>query len=139
MSYEEYAKTARAIKEHSEEMRKELSKYGPDYYFEKVEGYIKVLFERFAPFKKGDRVILTKTPEINKEESWGWIGSKHFLVKGAKATVCEVDYYREKFRCSVKFDDDSHINHVTQQVELTPPDRRSFYSFNEDFLVKIDG
>lgn len=43
---------------------------GPESYFwERMDDYMDVLFNRLAPFKVGDRVKLTKTPEITKEEA----------------------------------------------------------------------
>jgi hypothetical protein len=96
----------------------------------------KDLFERFAPCKIGDRVELTKTPDINPKDSWGWMDSKHFLIKGAVGTVKEVDFYHKKFKIGIEFDNETWKN--TQTDEKKPVERKHIYTFSEDF-VKIQG
>lgn len=88
------------------------------WHLKKVEGYATALFERFCPFKVGDKVKLTRTPEITETKAWGWMGSKHFLVKGAVATVREIDYRSESncFEYWLEFDNDSFINSITKEV-----------------------
>lgn len=103
------------------------------YEFNKLREYATALFERFAPFKEGDRVVLTKTPKIDKETSWGWMGSKHFLVKGAMATVHDVDYRNGLFFASLYFDDESWVD---SDGTVNPVNRPALYTFSENFLYK---
>ena len=115
--------------------KQELTKYPESYFFEKIEGYINVLFNKYAPFRTGDRVALTQTPDITEEKSWGWLGSKHFLIKGAKGIVKSVDYDSGRGFCAqVVFDDESWIDKEGHRQKLSSP---SQYSLSEDYLVKI--
>jgi hypothetical protein len=86
------------------------------------------LFDRFCPFKVGDRVRLTKTPEISKKIAWGWLRGKHFLVAGAKATVTSRGYRGDAFCFGLVFDDESWID---GDGRLNPMDRPSVYTFSE--------
>lgn len=115
------------------------------WHFKKMAGYTKALFERFAPFKAGDRVHLAKTPDINPETSWGWMGSKHFLVKGAKGKVTSVDFDADtkKFTALVMFDDESWVpdndygpgKRKGVPVPIEEKDRHVYY-FSEDWICK---
>ena len=97
------------------------------------EIYRKGLLDR-APFKKGDRVVLIETPVINEEVAWGWMGSKHFLIKGAKGTVSELDFYEGAFRAGVHFDNESWID---SDGNIHPREEPHQYWFSEKWLVKI--
>lgn len=88
-----------------------------------------------CPFKVGDRVMLTKTPDINPQTSWGWMGAKHFLVQGAKATVEEREFYNGQFRFGLFFDDESWIDH---RGILRPVDRKGLYCFGESWLASAN-
>lgn len=105
-----------------------------EWHLKKVEGYATALFDRFCPFKVGDRVRLTRTPEITTEKSWGWIGSKHFLMKGALATVADVDYRADGkcFEYLLKFDDDSWIDRDGIKHLQNDGDRALFTFFEKD-------
>lgn len=90
------------------------------------------LFERFCPFKINDRVELIETPEINPKKNWGLIGSKHFLVKGAVATVKKRTSREGQFVFLLEFDDDSYKEFHTNKI--TPSETKGLYSFNEKVL-----
>lgn len=113
-----------------------LMRKGPaSYYFKKIEKYIEVLFDRFAPFQVGDRVVLSRT---YGGDSIGWQHSRHFLIKGSKATVREVDIdsRSSKFICAIEFDNESWID--SEGIEhMTDPDKKHTFSFNEDWIVKL--
>ena len=67
------------------------------------------LFNRFCPYKVGDRVQLKEDLDI--PENSGWYSSKHFLVKGAIATVKTCGDYRNDLFCfGLEFDDESYID-----------------------------
>lgn len=87
------------------------------YCFHKKEEEIKRKLQQFkhfletqGRFKVGDRVELVETPDINEKHSWGWLDAKHFLIKGAKATVNEVSYYNGQFGYAIAVDDESWID-----------------------------
>lgn len=87
---------------------------GNVYCFHKKEGLIKEKLQAFkhfletqGRFKEGDRVELAETPEITEKKSWGWLGSKHYLIEGAKATVMDVSYYKGEFGYTLSIDDES--------------------------------
>jgi hypothetical protein len=88
------------------EAERVLSKGPASYYFEKIEGYIDALFNKFAPFKEGDRVEIHKTLNFGS----GWEGSKHFLAKGCQGTVRDVDYIKGAFRADVEMDNQTWID-----------------------------
>lgn len=82
-----------------------------------------------APYKPGDRVELAVTPEITAEKSWGWMGSKHFLVEGAKAVVHSVDLDKYGWTLNLYFDDESWIGY-DDKVHRVSEHSRHLYSFN---------
>lgn len=102
---------------------------GPmDYYCRRLTECYDYLLT-LAPHKIGDRVRLTDTPVINERESWGWLGAKHFLVKGAIATVVSVDAHGDGFSYGLEFEHDSWINSYTKEVNPRPPKERDVYGF----------
>lgn len=103
--------------------------------WKKLRIYAGALFER-APFKRGDRVRLTKTPEINTATSWGWMSAKHFLVAGAVGTVAYVDFSDDQFCGFVKWDDESFIGD-DKQAHPIPEDERHLFCMREPFLERI--
>ena len=83
-----------------------------------------------APYRKGDRVELTRTPDLTN--SPGWHGREHFLVKGAKATVEQVDFGNKGYKVSLHFDEESWISSWGDdkgKVNLIKPEERSRYGF----------
>lgn len=107
---------------------------GPlSYYLREMNAAFRMCIERFSPFKAGDRVRLAKTPTINEKESWGWMSAKHFLVKGAKATVQEVGCGEGGFTYTLVFDDETWIHPHTK--EKMKHDKPHHYTFGEKWLV----
>lgn len=63
---------------------------GPSsYYLEKLMGYYEGCMAA-AKFKVGDKVKLTEDVDTSNAPGWEW--AKHFMKKGAKAKISEVDY-----------------------------------------------
>jgi len=91
-----------------------------------------------CPFSVGDRVRLTKTPEITQEKAWGWMGAKHFLVEGAVATVADREFHNGMFRFGLKFDDDSWINHHDGVVHPREEEKRGLYFFGEKSIERLE-
>jgi hypothetical protein len=105
----------------------------------RLENYIACydyMMENYCPFKIGDRVELTTTPEITAEKSWGWMGSKHFLIKGAKGTVKEREFFKDHFGFGIIFDDESFVDSFTKQIHMI--ENKHFYNFSEKWLRKIN-
>lgn len=86
-----------------------------------------------SPFKEGDHVALTETPDINYETSWGWMGAKHFLVEGAVAIVNQVEFRKGQFWFYLTFDDETWIDH--EGVKQLPT-RKAHYCFSERWVEK---
>jgi len=88
-----------------------------------------------SPFKVGDLVQLVKDPEITSENSWGWLGAKHFLIKGAKARINERQFYDGKFIFGLSFEDESWIDSegIVRQVH-----KKAIYLFGESWLESAD-
>lgn len=111
---------------------------GPlSYYIERAQEYQEALFNKFAPFKIGDRVRLIKTPEINENRFPGWLSSKHFLIEGAVGTVESVDYRDETFCADVVFDNESWIDSNGTRHPIEENGKHTFL-FSEKLLVKIN-
>ena len=107
---------------------------GPaDYYLGVIEDQQKMLFERFAPVKVGDRVVLTKTPNFDKCGSWQFC--KHWLKKGAKGIVHEVGTSGTEFTVDIIFDDESWIN---DKGKILPVEPKHTYHFFEGEFKKIN-
>ena len=107
---------------------------GPlSFYLKEMNAAYQLCVDRFAPFKPKSRVKLKETPTINEKESHGWIGCKHFLVKGAKATVEEVGCGEGGFVFAVIFDDETWIHPHTG--EKMKHDRPHSFMFGERWLV----
>lgn len=106
-----------------------------DWHWKKLRAYAEGLFQR-APFKPGDRVQLTKTPRIDEKHAWGWLGAKHFMVKGARATVKYVDYSDGHFEAWVHFDDDSWLS-FDGTKNVRKPEERYLYHLWETSIEKV--
>ena len=89
------------------------------------------LFDRFCPYKIGDRVQLTKEPEILSGS--GWYGSKHFLIKGAIATVQSHDFRDDNFLFGLVFDEESWVS-SDGKINKLAANRRGVFQFLEDYL-----
>jgi hypothetical protein len=88
-----------------------------------------------APFKVGQLVKLSRTPEITKDKSWGWLGSKHFLIKGAIARIEESSFYGGQFVYGLHFMDESHLSFDGSVHQV---DQRAVYSFGESWLESAE-
>jgi len=115
----------------------QLLSSGPlPWYFEQIVDRQKMLFGRFAPVKKGDRVELVQAPAIDIDTRPGWQGSEHFLVPGALATVQGVDTHKNRFTADLVFDDESYL--LISDSTPVPVDRKHTYGFDEAYFRKIE-
>lgn len=87
-----------------------------------------------CPFQVGDMVRLSKTPIINEKTSWGWLGSKHFLVQGAVAKVHGRSFYDGQFVFELLFEDESWIDH-NKIIHPVKPEDRGIFSFGESWVI----
>ena len=110
-------------------------KHGQEKAIKQALRKFKTFINTEARFKVGDRVELAYTPVITETESWGWLGSKHFLIEGAKATVNDVDY-RGGFGYSVQFDGESWMDRDGVVHPIT--DRVHTYYFSEEKIRSIN-
>jgi hypothetical protein len=117
----------------------ELLSRGPaSYYVTEMTGAYEYLMDKFAPFKDGDKVMLKERPDPMPS---GWSGSAHFLVRGALATVKEIECGPKGFRVDVIFDDESWIREdwaaKTKEVVPTEPESRHMFGFSDSAFVKV--
>jgi hypothetical protein len=89
------------------------------------------LFDRFCPYKIGDEIVLTVTPEISESTAPGWLHSKHFLIEGAVGLVNSVEYRDNKFIVWVTFESQSWI----LDGEINPTPHEYSYHFTEDQIA----
>lgn len=90
-----------------------------------------------GPFRPGDRVVLTKTPEITPEKSWGWMGAKHYLIEGSKGIIRNVDFSADdkSLLGYVEFDDETWID---KDGVKHPPREKHVYCFGARWLSRIE-
>lgn len=119
--------------EQIEACTRSISQSSFSFYMKELLHSYKLLLDKYAPFKVGDRVMLKKPPTIDDTHAPGWAGCKHFLIEGAKATVCEVSCGEGGFRFYLEFDGESYIDH--EHMLHMVKDKHSF-CFGEDFLEK---
>ena len=106
---------------------------GPlDFYMDRATGSVEYLLTRFCPFKIGDSVVLTTTPEINEHTRWGWLCAKHFLREGASGVIAAVDCDREGLIFDVLMDNQTWLQDGVEK----PVDQPRLYRFREEFLSK---
>lgn len=134
----EYAKSLITASAKIEQIEKDVNSLVGGEYKYKLNTLVKSytdLFDRFCPFKIGDRVRLTAAPEISKKVAWGLLSYKHFLIPGAIATVSSLDFCEGLFSFGVVFDDESWISSLSGKLQhyVEPADRHAFL-FSEKFL-----
>lgn len=117
-----------------------LLERGPaSYYVNEITGAYEYLMDRFAPFKVGDRVMLKEAPDLDFNS--GWWSSKHFLIRGALATVKTIECGPKGFTVQVIFDDESWIKEdfatKTKEVVLMEKDRKHLYGFSDTAFAKV--
>ena len=93
------------------------------------------LFNRFCPYKVGDRVQLTEDLDIPQDS--GWYGSRHFLIKGAIATVKEVGYRDNLFSFGLVFDDESWVHYRTGEVIPTEENQKHLFYLPENSIEAV--
>ena len=125
----EYAEYLNAVKTKASELDNLLSnEFG--FKLNKVLQSYASLFNRFCPYKVGDRVQLKEDLDI--PQGSGWYGGKHFLVKGASATVKTCgDYRNDLFGFELEFDNESYID---QHGEVKTAITKHLYYLSENLI-----
>jgi hypothetical protein len=90
-----------------------------------IDSYLS-MFDRFCPYKIGDRVQLKSTCKI--PDSSGWYTSRHFLTKGSKAIVRDRGYSDGQFSFFLEFDDESWID---EKGNVRPVISKHVFGFGE--------
>ena len=114
-----------------DEASKVLSCGPASFYYEKLECYVDALFNKYAPFKQGDRVALTVHPNTDN----GWSHCKHFLTPGSAGIVQEVDFYDNHFCADVVFDNESWIDLEGKEQPVTA--KHTFRLWENELLKTI--
>lgn len=93
MSKSEFVAKMESVASHFNEIQN-LLRQGPiEFYLKKLAEHSEALLTKFAPFKVGDQVIVSK--EIECKGSWR--GCEKTLQIGAVGTVKNIDYYDGEF------------------------------------------
>jgi hypothetical protein len=112
-----------------QQAQRELSGGPQSYYFERILEYVEVLFEKYAPFKAADRIVICKPPNCEN----GWKCHEQDLQKGAKGTVKAVDYYKGTWRCDVMLDEETWMDGKIRK----PCTTKHTFCLKEEEIVKI--
>ena len=127
-----YAKELFDLAEHAQEFKEKVNstcggsfKWGIQ---EVIDSYLS-MFERFCPYKIGDSVRLSK--DVIVDENSGWWNCRHFLKKGAVATVKERGYSRGKFTFYIEFYDETWID---RNGDERPVSSKHTFHFGEGML-----
>jgi len=136
-AYEKISQTLDIILKSQKEINDILCTGPASFYVEQLELYMDTLFNRFAPFKVGSKVRLTKDIGATLKKSSGWYSSRQMLCKGATGVVKDVDITNDrKFRAGVVFDND-FIFVEPDKIVVTDRDRRGTFYISEDSLEEI--
>lgn len=104
---------------------------GPSsFYFERMREYYEGCMKA-AKYKVNETVELRE--DVDTNDAPGWEHCKHFLIKGAKAKVYEVDYYKGKYCYDIVFENESWINESGQKVLI---ENKHTFCFGENHLRK---
>lgn len=132
---EEYAKDLIKTVNLAKEFQIEMSKsFGGSFGWcieQVIDSYLS-LFDRFSPYQIGDRVKLIKSCDVNEDS--GWYNSRHYLIKGSKATVKGRGYRDGKFTFEIMFDDETWIDREGCKKSVS---QKHSFGFSETMLVGI--
>jgi len=88
------------------------------------------MFNRFCPYQVGDRIKLKS--DLNISDNSGWQSSKHFLIKGAIATVKDCGYRNDLFFFGLEFDDESYIDRLGK---ISPVTAKHLFYLSENLIT----
>lgn len=101
-----------------------------------LNGFID-MFDRFCPYKVGDRVRLVKSFTTD-DPNHGWRSSAHFLHAGATAVIAERSYCHEKhcFFFLIRPEFQSWISGIDGSENTLSEKEHAHYGFSEGWLSK---
>lgn len=105
------------------------------YDIEQIRTTFNEMFERFCPFKVGDRVRLVRDWTDPRGDSPGWHHHMHTLVRDNVAVVKGRDFRNGKFIFDLLFDKETWVD--KDGVEH-PVSKKGTFCFREDWLEHID-
>lgn len=138
--FEKISKILDMIVEQQQEINEGYASASFKFSIEKLNLYMETLFNRFAPFKVGSKVRLTKDIGATLQKGSGWYASRKMLGKGATGVVKHVDIGdNNKFVAGVVFDNDFIVSTIgsEEKILFTDQDRKGVYYFNEDDIEEI--
>lgn len=100
------------------------------YYLDRAMHFESALF-KYAKFPIGSRVRLLRTP--NFDSAWGWERCKHFLKRGAKGVIRDIDHNIE-FCYDVEFNNETYIDMDGKKCPVT---NKHVFHFLEKDLKKV--
>lgn len=118
-------------KEAYHNLQSALSTGPASFYFEQILDYYHGCMAA-SKFKEGDKVKLKE--DVDTSDAPGWHYCKHFLIKGAEATVKSVDYSKGKFYYDIIFDNETYINN---DGEVKPVSKKHTFNFQQHYLKRI--
>lgn len=108
------------------------------HHIDKIRNYEHYIFEKAAPFKKGDLVELAL--EIDFDEAYGWRSSQCFLQPGAKGEVAEIRVAgpasRIDFFVGVRWFNQTWVD-TSGEERPVDEDRWAIYTHPCDYLRKL--
>ena len=115
---------------------------GPsEYYFKRLKDYYQGCMAA-SKFKVGDQVKLVE--DVDTSGAPGWEGCKHFLIKGAKATIKHVDYMDGRYRYDIEFDVETYLSNydvnthtILKEKKALPVTNKHTFAFGEKHLKKV--
>lgn len=94
-----------------------------------VDSYLS-MYERFCPYQIGDIVELVE--DYDTSDAPGWDHCKHFLIKGAIATVRHRGYNNGRFTFDIEFVDESWLKDGVPQ----PVINKHVFGFSENSIKR---
>lgn len=91
---------------------------------------------KVAPFKKGDRVELVKTPDFTEAPNWKFYEA--MLVPGATAVVDSVSLGSTGWTVRVLFDREYYWSDWRKEIVEIEPERRGIFTFRPESLRKAE-
>ena len=129
-----YSESLAAIKDKVSELDRLLNAGELGFKLNEILSTHASLFNRFCPYKVGDRVQLKESLDI--PEGHGWHHCRHFLIKGAIATVKDCGYRDDMFVFGLTFDDESWVRYDTQEVVPSKDDQKHLFYLSENWIER---
>lgn len=131
----DYDKTIKTAIEDIQKGLDALARGPAGFYVEQLMKRSDLLFSKYCPFKKGDKVALIKDVST---AGTNWERSQHFLLNGSRGIIaeCGISSSGKEFSFDVVFDNESWIDSEgkTRPVE---DDKKHTYRLSESYLRRV--